>query len=127
MSPPDDRYPRERAAGHATPRGMCTILTMACVQLSPLDNIVVLARSVAVGEQVVIDGRPIVMRQPLGLGHKLAQRPIATGEKILKYGVPIGSATRGIEPGEHVHLHNMKSDYLPTYTLEDGRLFQAGR
>ena len=39
--------------------------------------------------------------------------------------MPIGSATRDIEPGEHVHLHNMKSDYLPTYTLEDGRLFGA--
>lgn len=30
----------------------------------------------------------------------------------------IESATRAIEAGEHVHLHNMKSDYLPTYALE---------
>jgi hypothetical protein len=98
---------------------------MAHVQLSPHDNIVVLARSVPAGEAIVVGGRTVVMSEPLGLGHKLALRPIAAGEKILKYGVPIGSATRGIEPGEHVHLHNMKSDYLPTYTLEDGRLFGA--
>jgi hypothetical protein len=30
----------------------------------------------------------------------------------------MGSATRDIVLGEHVHLHNMKSNYLPTYTLE---------
>lgn len=98
---------------------------MSVVRLSPLDNIVVLARSVSAGESVDVAGRAVVMRQPLGLGHKLAVRPIAAGEKILKYGVPIGSATRSIEPGEHVHLHNMQSDYLPTYTLEDGRRFLA--
>ena len=34
-------------------------------------------------------------------------------------------ATRDIAAGEHVHLHNMKSDYLPTYTLESGRTFAA--
>ena len=100
---------------------------MAVVHLSPLDNIVVLARSVAAGESIDVGGRRVVLRERLGLGHKLAVRPIAAGEKILKYGVPIGSATGSIEPGEHVHLHNMKSDYLPTYTLEDGRLFAAGR
>jgi len=37
--------------------------------------------------------------------------------------VPIGSATRAIKAGEHVHLHNMKSDYIPTYTLEDEHRF----
>jgi hypothetical protein len=41
------------------------------------------------------------------------------GDKIIKFGVPIGSATKHIDIGEHIHLHNMKSDYLPTYTLSD--------
>ena len=36
----------------------------------------------------------------------------------MKYGVSIGSALQGIHPGEHVHLHNMKSDYLPPHTRE---------
>lgn len=96
---------------------------MAAVRLSPLDNIVVLARSVGAGEPIDVDGRLITVRKPLGLGHKVALLRIAQGEKILKYGVPIGSATRDIEPGDHVHLHNMQSDYLPTYTLDEDRLF----
>ena len=40
---------------------------------------------------------------------------------MLKYGAPIGVATEGIAPGSHVHVHNMKSDYTPTYHLEDER------
>jgi len=101
---------------------------MNAILLSPLDNIVVLACRGAAGDTIRFgDAAEETLRlaTSLGLGHKVACRRIAAGEKILKYGVPIGSATRDIEPGEHVHLHSMKSDYLPTYTLEDGRLFGA--
>ncbi len=52
-------------------------------------------------------------------------REIAPGEKIIKYGVPIGSAVLRISVGEHVHTHNIKSDYLPTYTWkEQGQYFK---
>ena len=29
---------------------------------------------------------------------------------MIKYGARIGTATQDIVPGEHVHLHNMRSD-----------------
>jgi hypothetical protein len=95
------------------------------ILLSPNDNIVVLARSAASGDSVLVDGRYHTLPHTVGLGHKLARSEIEAGEKILKYGVPIGSATRTISPGEHVHLHNMKSDYLPTFTLDKGQHFHA--
>jgi len=95
------------------------------IRLSPEDNILVLAQSMQAGEVVDIDGTAHRLSAALGLGHKVAARMIAPGEKILKYGVPIGSATAAIEPGEHVHLHNMKSDYLPTFTLDAGREFHS--
>jgi len=44
----------------------------------------------------------------------VAIRPIGPGEKVLKYGCPIGSATEPIQPGQHVHTHNLRSDYLPS-------------
>ena len=44
-------------------------------------------------------------------GHKLALVPIAAGEPIRKYNVVIGRATKAIQPGEWVHLHNMASVY----------------
>ena len=43
-------------------------------------------------------------------GHKYARRPIAAGENVIKYGMPIGHATCDIAPGEHVHVHNVKTN-----------------
>lgn len=43
-------------------------------------------------------------------GHKYALRDIAEGENIIKYGMPIGHATRAIAKGEHVHVHNVKTN-----------------
>ncbi len=62
----------------------------------------------------------IVTTHTVPLGHKVAARDIAAGEKIVKYGAPIGSATRDIASGEHVHTHNVKSDYLPTFKRGEG-------
>ena len=31
---------------------------------------------------------------------------------MFKYGVPIGRAKVAIEPGQHVHVHNIRSDYV---------------
>lgn len=39
--------------------------------------------------------------------HKMAIVDIKTGEKIIKYGEPIGHATKNILIGQHVHTHNM--------------------
>ena len=44
-------------------------------------------------------------------GHKMAIRRIEQGEKIIKYGVVIGEATKEIVPGSWVHLHCVRSLY----------------
>ena len=41
-------------------------------------------------------------------GHKIAIKPIKTGETILKYGLSIGRATADIAAGEHIHVHNIE-------------------
>ena len=45
-----------------------------------------------------------------GDGHKYARRDIAKGEDIVKYGMPIGHATCAIAKGEHVHVHNVRTN-----------------
>ena len=45
-------------------------------------------------------------------GHKYAVRDIAKGESIIKYGQPIGHATRDIKAGEHVHTHNVQTNLV---------------
>jgi (2R)-sulfolactate sulfo-lyase subunit alpha len=47
---------------------------------------------------------------PVPLGHKVALRPLASGEQVIKYGIAIGRATRDIRAGEHVHVHNVKGE-----------------
>ncbi len=83
--------------------------------LHPDDNILVCIAPIAAGDRLTAGGTELVAAEAVAVGHKLARRPIAPGEQILKYGAPIGSATRAIAPGEWVHAHNMKSDYIPTH------------
>lgn len=97
------------------------------IRLAPQDNVAVVVDRVPAGSPVHVEGLSVVVDRDVGMGHKVALHHIAPGAKILKHGVPIGSATRDIPPGAHVHVHNMQSDYLPTVTLEDGRGFGAGR
>ena len=42
-------------------------------------------------------------------GHKYAVRDIEKGEKVIKYGYPIGVASENIKKGDHVHSHNLKT------------------
>lgn len=96
---------------------------LSAIRLFPTDNVLVLTRSFEAGETIELGDIHRTLQTPIGLGHKIAACAISPGEKIQKYGAPIGSATAPIEPGEHIHLHNMKSDYLPTFTLDEGRRF----
>ena len=48
-------------------------------------------------------------RSSIPIGHKLAIRPIRSGETIIKYGVDIGKAVADIGAGEHLHVHNVKT------------------
>jgi altronate dehydratase small subunit len=86
--------------------------------LDPKDNVCTAIAPISSGTTLQIYGDIVVIKQNIPLGFKIAGCNIAINESVVKYGVSIGSATRNIVLGELVHLHNMKSDYLPTYTLE---------
>ena len=66
---------------------------MDLIRLNALDNVAVL----------------LTPRENIPAGHKVALVPIAAGEKVIKYGNPIGVATKDIAPGEWVHSHNLKT------------------
>lgn len=53
-------------------------------------------------------------------GHKFALKDINDGENIIKYGFPIGHATKPIKKGAWVHTHNVKTnlDGELSYTYE---------
>jgi hypothetical protein len=90
----------------------------AVLVLDPEDNVVVCRRDVRAGESLVIEGDVVIARADVALGHKIARRLIPHGGRVVKYGMAIGSSTLEIQPGDWVHLHNMKSDYIPSHTRD---------
>lgn len=86
--------------------------------LAPEDNICVACQDLDPGTELLIDGTPTRLAEAIPTGHKLARRAIAAGEKVVKYGAPIGSARQAIAAGSYVHTHNLGSDYIPTWDRE---------
>ena len=82
------------------------------LRLSEQDNVAVATTNLAKGTTVEIDGLRVLARDPIPFAHKIAIQPIEAGARVFKYGVPIGRAKVAIEPGQHVHVHNIKSDYV---------------
>lgn len=81
--------------------------------LSPRDNVAVATAALEQGEEVAGVDAPLQVLDRIAFGHKLALRPIAAGEEVIKYGEVIGRATSEIQAGAHVHVHNVVSARLP--------------
>jgi altronate hydrolase len=78
-------------------------------RIAPEDDVAVALRDLAVGEQIGVDAATIELRDSIPRGHKCAVRRIALGAPVRKYGQIIGHATADIEPGAHVHTHNVST------------------
>jgi (2R)-sulfolactate sulfo-lyase subunit alpha len=48
-------------------------------------------------------------RNDIPIGHKLAVKALAKDDAVIKYGVDIGRVVAPIAPGEHLHVHNVKT------------------
>ncbi len=48
-------------------------------------------------------------KSDIPIGHKLAITDIPKDGTVIKYGVDIGRAIAPIGPGEHLHVHNVKT------------------
>lgn len=91
--------------------------------LAPGDNVAVAKSDIDIGTTLTVMGEPVTLKTRVDVGHKFAFKKVAKGEKLVKYGAPIGVATQDIAPGDYMHIHNVTSDYIPTYTLDEGHEF----
>lgn len=89
------------------------------ILLHPNDNVLVCSRAIKKGESITVEGNAVVADADMELGHKIARRAISQNEKIIKYNAPIGSSTTQINLGQHVHMHNLKSDYIASHTRDN--------
>ena len=79
-----------------------------CLQLHPADNVAIAKQQIPAGTILRVGGAPaFIVRSDVPAGHKVALQAIGAGQPVLRYGQPIGLATRDIAPGDHVHTHNL--------------------
>lgn len=104
------------------------------LRLHPDDNVDIALADLPAGAEV--PGYRVA--EPVKRGHKIANRAIAAGQNILRYGQIIGAATVDIAQGAHVHVHNLAmadhaQDYAfgsaatPLPAITEPRVFQGYR
>ncbi|HEY3444642.1 MAG TPA: altronate dehydratase family protein [Paludibaculum sp.] len=82
----------------------------AAIRLHASDNVAIARLTLPAGQLVTVPGAEVILRESVPVGHKLALRRIEAGENLLRYGQIIGIALSTIEPGAHVHTHNVGFD-----------------
>ena len=75
------------------------------IRIHAADNVVIARRQLLGGTVVTEEGVTVAGLVPPG--HKLASRAIAAGEAVCRYNQIIGTATQAVQPGQHVHTHNL--------------------
>ena len=76
------------------------------IRIHPSDNVAVALKPIAAG--TVFEG--VTAKADIPQGHKMALRPLAENDQVVKYGFSIGHAVCPIAPGQWVHTHNMKTN-----------------
>src|ERR1700761_2369928 len=84
------------------------------ILLHPRDNVAIARVRLDPGQRVETGSVTVFTRTAIPAGHKVALQPIAPGDSVYRYGNVIGFATRVIEPGDHVHVHNLGFQELET-------------
>jgi altronate hydrolase len=74
------------------------------IRLHPDDSVVIARMALLPGVEVAPG---VTASERIPAGHKVAVKPVAVGEPVMRYGQIIGFATRPIAPGQHVHVQNI--------------------
>lgn len=73
--------------------------------INELDNVAVALSNLKKGDIIL----GIELIEDIPEKHKFSLKNIYSNDNVIKYGYPIGTATKDIFAGEHVHSHNLKT------------------
>jgi altronate hydrolase len=76
------------------------------IRLNPADDVVIARVNIPGGTTLPKEAN-VRLAVTVPAGHKIAVREIKQGAPVRRYNQIIGFATRDIQAGEHVHLHNL--------------------
>lgn len=80
------------------------------IKIHKQDNVLLALRDIQKGERLHTGGVSIEVKDDIKRGHKIALQSIKENDSIIKYGFPIGHASQDISIGEHIHVHNTKTN-----------------
>ena len=80
------------------------------IQINPGDTVAVVLSPLKKGEVIALGAETVTLVQDIQQGHKFALSFMNESDSVIKYGFPIGHATKGIAPGEWVHVHNLATN-----------------
>jgi altronate hydrolase len=78
------------------------------VRLHTDDDVVIAVRDVAAGTVIDVGGALVRAVDAIPAGHKMAVRRVESGAEVRRYAQVIGFASGSIDPGQHVHIHNLE-------------------
>lgn len=84
------------------------------IKINSSDNVMVAICDLSAHQ--TIEG--IYLLDDIPSGHKVAMKDIQENENIIKYGNPIGHATKEIKAGEHIHSHNCRTNLSNTISYD---------
>jgi altronate dehydratase small subunit len=83
------------------------------IRIHKKDNVVtaltILTPPIVLSIESLEKNQKVAIREKIPFGHKCAIQKILKGNPVIKYGEVIGLAVSDIDPGKHVHVHNLKS------------------
>ena len=87
-------------------------LADVAIRLHQLDDVVIAKTNLHAGTILLLGDEPgaqnkVAVRNFIPSGHKIALRNVAPAAPVHRYAQIIGFATCPIQPGEHVHSHNL--------------------
>lgn len=75
------------------------------IELHPRDDVLIARTDIPAGTELPGGAHTGV---DISAGHKVARRALVSGAPVYRYNQVIGYATQQIQPGMHVHAHNME-------------------
>ena len=84
----------------------------AVIHLNAKDNIAIARAPLAAGQKVRLEGKEITVLDAVPMGHKVMLEAVPAGGDIVRYGQIMGRARMAIQPGNHVHVHNVAYEEL---------------
>lgn len=79
------------------------------IKIHENDNVAIAMTPLAKDSERQVANQKVQLIEEIPQGHKFALQDIQEGEPVIKYGYPIGIATKAIKAGEWIHTHNIKT------------------